>query len=250
MANKLNFQYLRRERALKIDLLAEILLRERILKDIGPLNQASSLCRSETSKCNRRGYYVRNLDFGEIESEHHIRPRGIKNNKLFLRMRLDGLCFNENEIFDPFHDLALNIRINGILSESKEFICCWHLDRHISEKVDNEPEEAHPRYHFQFGGEEVLNLIDSCNIDFGSSLFIDPPRLPHPPLDIVLGIDFVLSNFYGNKWKYLNRETTYKKLVKEAQDRFWKPYTLTIASKWDTAITSDWSPKDIWPQMI
>ena len=223
--------------------------REGILKDIGSLTRASNLCRNSTQD-NKWGYNVRELDFGEIESDLKIRPKAIEDPKLYLSIKLDGICYADEEYFDPFTELICDIVIKGSLSKDKEVICCWYLDRYISEEGDNEPKEVHPRYHFQFGGKEILDRIDKDNIDFGGSLFMEPPRLPHPPLDIILGIDFVLSNFYGGKWKEVNRDTTYRNIVKEAQDQFWKPYAMAIASKWSNTINSDWQSRDIWPQLI
>jgi hypothetical protein len=308
--SKRNVNKFRIDRAHKIDLLAEILTKEGILKDIGPLTRASNLCRNSTQD-NKWEYNVRELDFGEIESDLKIRPKAIENLKLYLSINLEGICYADEEYFDPFTELICDIVIKGSHSKDREVICCWYLDRYISEfklteqglknlkkeglpnnilkdlellknrkfptesefkeavekqigieqtirykdrilkrAKDNEPSEIHPRYHFQFGGEEILDRIDNLNIDFGSSLFMEPPRFPHPPLDIILGIDFVLSNFYGRKWKELNQDTTYRNIVKEAQDRFWKPYAMAIASKWSNTINSDWQSRDIWPQLI
>lgn len=311
---KQNVNKYRLDRASEIDLLAVILNTQGILKDISPLTRASTLCRSNIQPNNRWNYDVRNLDFGEIESTHNMRPKAVKNIILYLSIKLEGICYGyfDEEFFDPFNELAYDIVITDGLSGTDGVICCWHLDRHISsfkitdqslrqlkiqglpdvlikkleplkedqsslrrvefldvleqkigvEQVsrykylllkysgDNEPENVHPRYHFQFGGNEVLNWIDACEMNFGSSLFLDTPRLSHPPLDIILGIDFVLSNFYGEKWKNLTQDSTYRKLLAEAQERFWKPYAMSLASTWTNTIASDWPSKDIWPQIM
>lgn len=173
----------------------------------------------------------------------------LKHISLYLNLELDGICCSDEKNFDPFKKLILDIIIKGRISQNKEVICCWHLNRHIFEEGDNEPEEVHPCYHLQFGGNRLLEWIDVPNSD-QNILLIEPPRIPHPPLDIVLGVDFVLSNFYGRKWKNLREEIIYIKLVEEAQNLFWKSYSTSIASKWEDTLISAWTPKEIWPQLV
>lgn len=114
-----------------------------------------------------------------------------------------------------------------IRSEPKEHVCAWHFDRHIEGK--NPSQEAHPMYHFQHGGHAMKPHADSL----GQSLLLPAPRLAFPPMDTILAIDFVLSNFAGECWKGLRDEPTYLRLLQESQASFWKPYIQRLASWWD-----------------
>lgn len=113
-----------------------------------------------------------------------------------------------------------------ITSESGNNICAWHFDRHIE---GGNQTEAHPLFHFQHGG-HALSLHSGL---LGNSLVIPAPRLAFPPMDAILAIDFVLSNFAGDCWRNLRNNPVYLRLLEEAQRAFWTPYFTTLASWWD-----------------
>jgi hypothetical protein len=109
----------------------------------------------------------------------------------------------------------------------------WHFDRHPDKKSDGKPDKNpdfnHPLYHLHFGGKE----INQGQIEYGEVLLLESPRILHPPMDIVLAVDFVLGNFYSRssgKVNELRDNPLYQKLVKNAQNRFWKPYFLGLAA--------------------
>ena len=55
----------------------------------------------------------------------------------------------------------------------------------------------------------------------------------HNPLDVFLGIDFIISNFYPeNEWKKLRADQRYERLIKAAQENWWRPYYLSLADYW------------------
>ena len=49
-------------------------------------------------------------------------------------------------------------------------------------------------------------------------LVIIVPRLVHPPLDGILAVDFVLSNYFGSQWANLCDEPEYQKIIRAVQE--------------------------------
>ncbi|WP_404939286.1 hypothetical protein [Pseudomonas atacamensis] len=126
---------------------------------------------------------------------------------------------------DQLTDLILDILIR---SSCGTHLCAWHFDRHI--EGGNAPLEAHPLYHFQHGGNAMLPFAGLL----GNSLLLPAPRLAFPPMDAVLAIDFVLSNFSGECWSFMRKQPTYLRLIRESQKLLWKPYLQRLANWWDT----------------
>lgn len=162
---------------------------------------------------------------------------------LDISMHLDikGSC--EDSTTDCVKNLILDLKIS---TESGENVCCWHFDRHITNDDGTETlsSEAHPLYHFQHGGHSMVPHAEFL----GRGLLLPAPRLPFPPMDAVLSLDFVLSNFSGSCWRELRSNPTYIRLLQEAQQKHWKPYFEKIASWWATG------PKDteshiLWPHL-
>jgi hypothetical protein len=168
---------------------------------------------------------------------------------------------------DPLDSLEFNLRIYGDGKEPRSH-CSWHLDRHLSEdnnepedeeeesgkaqakgtsEDEQEPGDAHPRYHFQFGGRHMSDE------KYGNALLLGSPRLAHPPLDAVLGVDFVLANFRGAEWrKLLSENPNYQRILGNSQRRFWRPYIQSIGACWanDRFPREAWDPRDVWPSMM
>lgn len=141
---------------------------------------------------------------------------------IVLDLKLGGDC-GERDVGDLTH-LIMNLSIE---SANGDHLCAWHFDRHI--EGDEPSADAHPLYHFQNGG----HVMKPHNDFLGRALLLPAPRLPFPPMDAVLAIDFVLSNFSGLCWSDLRDEPGYVRLLKESQEAFWKPYLKNLSSWWD-----------------
>ena len=157
-----------------------------------------------------------------------------------FNLSLKGSCLPSGDD-DGLIDLILDLEIS---SPEKGYICAWHFDRHIGKDGDNVT-EAHPLYHFQHGGKALAGLDDI----FGMSLMLPAPRLPFPPMDAILAIDFVLSNFSGDAWNRLRNDTAYLRLLRSAQLRFWKPYMVRLATWWAPGPKSDAWVDQIFPHL-
>lgn len=123
---------------------------------------------------------------------------------------------NTNDLISVY-DFQLQIKAYD--SEYKEYINWWHLDKSISSAS---PKFTHPYYHFQVGGDS-MEMVDS-----GGVVFLGSPRLPHPPMDLFLGIHFIINNFFSSKdykfVKELLENDVYKGIIIRAQKRVWDNY--------------------------
>lgn len=122
--------------------------------------------------------------------------------------------------------------VDLMISAGQSNYCAWHFDRHIE---GGAAPDAHPLYHFQHGGHAMKIHGDHL----GKSLILPAPRLAFPPMDAVLAIDFVLSNFCGDCWQKLRDDSTYLRLLRNSQRSLWRPYLTRLASWWDVGPKSD-----------
>lgn len=187
-------------------------------------------------------------DLDNFRITFNSQPRGMKPSKLqslslIFEVGIVGDFKNYNLIKDPFEHLTFNIIVEGS-SDGVTYLNAWHLDRHLGGKTD----EAHPIYHMHYGGDK----LDKANNDYGQSLLMGAPRLMHPPMDLILGIDFIVSNFFPVSWEKLQGEGTYTTMMKTYQDLIYKPYSYGIASHWNSTFDKDveWMPQDIFPTLV
>lgn len=189
--------------------MAQILSRElpRVCPDLSPLYQAASLCRTNLAK-GKFFYVMDDLHF-RIKSNGHIPNHAPQNVDIFLSVHAESNT--EIKDYDPFNRLELNVILTA--GADRAFLGAWHLDRHVGK--EGEPSDSlHPLYHFHFGGHHLKEL----NNDVGRLLIMDGPRLPHFPMDIFLGVDFVLSHYVGDAWAKLKDNTTYLSFLRTSQE--------------------------------
>lgn len=148
---------------------------------------------------------------------------------------------------DPFKGLEFNIVIKGLSRGQKEHIFSYHLDRDLKGK--NPPNEIHPGYHFHYGGRKMK---DYTGKNFGSSLILDMPRLMHYPMDFIIGLDFITSNFKPDLWRTLRKDAHYIKLIRNAQSRVMKPYFGALAHHfgYHAPVQHSWKGVSILPQIL
>ncbi|MEP1152662.1 MAG: hypothetical protein ABJH08_13120 [Balneola sp.] len=214
--------------------LHSILDQKGFIKDLSPLYDSIEKCKKAPyGKDFLWGHEMYKLNFGPIQSLKKIRPKGYKNLQLLLSVKCIGLCSDEPQ-HDNVTELRFDLNVSGEDKNRQKVITAWHLDCHIINEEDGDPEHCHPLYHFQQGGDTILDVYESDEYNFGTALFLESPRLTYPPMDIVLGINFVLSQFYGNHWKEVLKEPKYNSLIRESQQRLWKPYFSKIQSYFDS----------------
>jgi hypothetical protein len=97
--------------------------------------------------------------------------------------------------------------------EWKRVILRFHMDKR-TQNTDN-PE---PIYHLHAGGDSRYE--EFCRIPKE----ISEPRFYHYPMDIILLIEFVLTNFFPTDTRGLRRKTEWKSLIREVQAFYLKDY--------------------------
>lgn len=142
----------------------------------------------------------------------------------FCKIDLQNTCITKealNENFDPLRIYSLDLQISLFKSEAdnkKEYCSTWHLDREANEANFA---YVHPYYHFQFGGKKHEYLDPDMAI-------LNSPRIPHPPMDVILAFHFIINNFVDRKrFNYVDQikeDTRYKRIIANSKKRLWLSY--------------------------
>jgi len=180
-----------------------------------------------------------NLDLGEVTCSN-FKKIYLKNAVLELKLNISCLSKMPDPIDDPFRDF--NIQIIVKIRDLEKVVAknAWHFEPHLTKdkqgEASKQPEFHHPLYHLHFGGRELTNKAEE--LEYGNILIMDAPRIMHPPMDIILAIDFVLNNFYSchscKPFIKLINNPEYIRIVRNARERFWKPFALGLASNFAT----------------
>ncbi len=241
-------QSFKNKRATELRQFISILQKHSVVNEVWPLYNAENMCRNYAGEY--WGYSIENLIFRFANKEGKLKtiPQSVKDLTLQMTVVVKGIC-KDSENLDPFEKYEFQLLLFGNYeNEQKKVKCSWHLDRHV-EKADQLSRFAHPQYHFQFGGHALKDLKEDEK-DVGQVLIIDSPRIPHPPLDALLGIDFILTNFIPRSELDFREEREYIKLIESMQDRLWKPYVNSLASRWQpNSRSAPWQSHLIWPQL-
>lgn len=243
--------------AKKLKEFGRILKTEKIILDDKKFRDASKNCLSSVpdikgikyDKKNSYGYEISDLPihFKREDLNIGIFPKDSTISSILVSSKIVGKIVRPDYAEDPFFHLEFNLVVKGHNKDKKPLIACWHLDRH----PDNSPSNTvHPVYHFQYGGRNLKIKDDN----WGGHLVLDIPRIMHPPLDLILGIDFVLSNFLGNRRQNLCTERPYINSVIELQRKIWRPYVYALANNWQSYGEDNsrytWDCDKIYPQIL
>lgn len=216
--------------SLATDLYEIALLLEKysLIKDCTGLYNASEKIRTSQNK-NIWKYEFTNVKFETEGSISGTIPKNIESIEIAFSIKIEGFFCPNNQYSNPLNLLAFDVELYGFDSNFENFYAAWHLDKHIGQSGDNECNFHHPEYHFTFGG----NKMEEKNDFFGSCLILPAPRFSYPPMDAILGIDFILQNYFPLKQrKKIMTDPTYIRLIAKSQERLWKPYYTSITSRW------------------
>ncbi|MCW3071980.1 MAG: hypothetical protein JWO44_1870 [Bacteroidetes bacterium] len=223
--------HFREKRASELEIIARLLSKTiggemntaPIYKAVSQLRDSSyiPLCNGKRDSDNW-GYEVEDFII-PVETSRHVRPKGVTKLELTLNIKLVANYKEWDTLSDPLCDLCFNVVIRGV--GATNYFSCFHIDRHDFSKITTEP---HPVYHLQYS----VNPYDDPNFDYGSVLYIDTPRIVHYPMDFVLGIGFLTSNFFPTAFELLLDDGTFTNLYKEYQERIWKPFSHSLADHW------------------
>jgi hypothetical protein len=225
---KINFHTRRTETATALRSMGTLLSKKGVCIDVSPLDSAAA----QVSQGGRRdanwSYEIHDLTF-KVSSPKNIYPSSACDFRVSLSLRLAGQFTLDSA--DQFETMEINVEKYALGRNGVKLKSAWHFDRHIIDTTKDDPhitDDIHPLYHFQFGGAKMASISD----DLGSTFLVDPPRIMHPPLDGILAIDFVLSNYEGVSWKQLREEGQYVNLVDAKLEELWKPYFTSVSNSW------------------
>lgn len=225
----------RKRRADDLRALGESLLNSAVCEDISPLQSAAHQCQTTIPASADWSYDVTLLRF-RLPKLAGGKPSDISGVVATLNVSSSGTT-TSTQNGDPLSYSAVDLVLTGNArygSESGTATAAWHFDRHVG--GEHEPvHEPHPLYHVQYGGRRMLG------VDLGRTLLSDAPRLLHPPMDVVLAVDLVVSNFMCEAWNRLSEDPAYVRIVDNSYRRLWRPWFSFVASFWEQHAHLRWN---------
>lgn len=164
--------------------------------------------------------------FFEGKLPDNTKPNGLKDLEVWFSIYFR---YNENgkTIQEKFGTDHRQFRFELLFKnfEGKDIhISSWHLDYEPNETARN----IHPVFHLNFGGNKMKEIEKNIAANYGNLLLMSVPRWNYYPMDAVLGIDLIFSNFLS-KENYERLYTgKYKQAVENSKTRLWKPYSDTF----------------------
>jgi len=196
-------------------------------------------------EANNWGYNIDDIEL-DVLTLKHIRPLGLTVAKAYLDISLVADFRKWNCMCDPFCELSMNVTIKGIVQGSVEGVHYFgfHLDRHHESQKSG---ELHPVYHLHY----IQNPKNLDNFNFGSTLNIDCPRFIHYPMDIILGLTFLIANFQPDNYNKLIIDREFRTILKNYQATILKPYSHTFSTNWSSDGSKiDWHPYLLCPYLV
>jgi len=203
-----------------------------IFPDISPIEELKKNCSLDV---DLQSFLVRPFRIALPYVSSHTIPSTTRNIELVFDAEVEiSKSTNTKYICDPLGKLTFNIVLRG---DGDETMASWHLDKHsqVSSLKDGESKLLHPEYHFSFGGKYMEEKYNYHNWDFGQTLIMRSPRLMHPPMDIILGIDFILNQFIPRKYSgFFLDNPQYTEIIYKMKEFLWKPYAYAFAKNFFT----------------
>lgn len=194
--------------------IANVLLTEKLCVDISPLSKVAG-------EANRGFYNLEKLKIKVDAVPNNTRPN-VTSLEILLNVQITETLLTENNIDNPVSAYNFSIEIMG-KNDGQTIRSSWHLD--FDNTLDSE--YLHPSFHLTYGGKTMKST------ELGNVLLLPTPRISYPPMDAVLGVDFVLSNFVKkDTYNKIKANSQYKAAVKRSQQRLWRPYMLSMANHW------------------
>lgn len=211
---------------------AQLLETHKVIQDARSLYEASSKLQN-SQNANQWTYECGNLKFSVRGAVSGSIPQSLSLTEIIFNISVTGVFQNiANTFINPLVQLSFDIELEGfreLEDKIEEYFASWHLDKHIS--GNNRPTYVHPEYHLTFGG----NRLEEKGNIFGSTLILPSPRIVYPPMDVILGIDFILQNYFPfNVISNLLNDSRYKQIISNSQERLWMPYYFSFSTKWNT----------------
>jgi hypothetical protein len=190
------------------------------------------------------------ISISNLTSLRHLKPNKIENLTISLSVLCKAHCNTwQKDTFDsnPFVEASMNVLIYGY-KERLYFQSGFHFD--LCKPNELSSEFIHPSYHLQYSPD-----VDSIENEFehGSIILMDSPRIVHPPLDFILGFDYILANFAPQQHQILLKDGDYNILINKYQEKIWRPYYKRLSDFWDSREEKQeddlWHPQNLLPHL-
>lgn len=198
-----------------------------IVDNTGPLYALhATLERSQFP--NGLKYTLEHLNFKNLSNNQFITGNW-ERDSLNIQMHLNIKMQPDSEFqYKNVAEAVVELTYDAVTNDQENYAHgAWHLDYHHHNGAPTN--FIHPNFHMHNGGKKVKDEVN----DYGEIVLLDAPRLLHPPLDLFLAFDMVLTNFYERRvWADFRADTTYQELIKKSQEKWWKDYYNQIADYW------------------
>jgi hypothetical protein len=191
------------------------------------------------------GYTISDIKFNVDQSSlKHIRPSGFTNVEIIIELDVESKISEWEKLNDPFCSLNFRSLIRGTNSKTgKLHYLAFHIDRHNGAETN----EIHPLYHLQYLQNNKIKAKDE--FDHGETLQLDLPRIMHLPMELILGVSTILSNFSPSTYSKLIQNRQFVNLCKDYQQKIWRPYFNSIENYW-LKNPAEWDPKLNCPYLV
>jgi hypothetical protein len=215
-------------------------------KELGSYGIDSNIITDVSKNCefknNIWSYPSRPIKFilSHEDIPNHTVPKLLKEYKATLEIDLiitGDIKINlpQNSINDPIN----SIKGFDIVVTTNGYVSSWHLDRHEVQPNNGRCDYIHPIYHFTHGGHKMEGYTATIDDYFGNAIIMRNPRLMHPPMDLILGIDFIFNQFIPNKKLSILSDKAYIDIVNQVKVFLWRPFALAIAKNYCSTIAID-----------
>lgn len=204
----------------QLTMIATLLRRRKICRDVSPILNAIP----KIGKNGENSIIIEGLEI-VLPKPSNMRPTNLI--KLVAIITVETTCkqMNEIDIDHVFNNYRFNVVFKGYGANKDEY---YYSSFHLDYDPSNSSNFIHPWFHLTYGG------INVKNVDHGELMILPAPRIPVWPMDFILGLDFILSNFLDQERynKEFIADSNYRSALKKAQDSIWRPYILSISHHW------------------
>jgi len=149
---------------------------------------------------------------------------------VFIDIEIDEALLKEKGF--PFKTLSLTLEI--INKSNGQLIHRIHID--LATFNEERKYQDGPIFHLQFGGKSSEKKADS------DVFKLRRPRLLHPPMDLILMAEMLITNFYPEQWEKLKNQPGWIALISDSQKLCYMPF-FNIANEY---IEKDSLMKTFW----
>ena len=167
----------------------------------------------------------------------HCIPRHAGDIEVILSIESDIVIkkLKVGHIEDPL----IKLENFNIILNSDKYTSSWHFDRQDKKDGEGISKSLHPIYHLTFGGHYMEDLQQDDSDEFGRALIIRAPRIMHPPMELILGLDFIFNHFIPKDKLDLLSDPSYNMIINAFKKYFWMPFALAFTKNYCENINID-----------